>query len=70
MLRMEHVPHDRYPEVQPPGGWKLKLAETGGFVQGDTFDVFVAKVNDQLRGNGKPVLSWQTIYERVLNAQN
>lgn len=53
------------PDQQPPGGWSLRLAETGGVVTGEDFAEFVAKVNDQLRANGKDVLSWETILARA-----
>ncbi len=58
------------PDKQPPGGggWKLKLAETGGTVTGEDFGKFVVAVNDQLRANGFDTLSWETILERTRDA--
>lgn len=58
-------PSALYPDKQPPGGWRLKIAETGGDVTGEDFAQFVEAVNDQLRSNNFPVLSWEAILERV-----
>jgi len=57
------------PEVQPPGGWVLKLAETGGIVKGKDFADFVAKINDQLSANHHPKLTGAEILERMKHAQ-
>lgn len=59
------------PDKQPPGGggWKLKVEETGGTVAGEDFAQFVAAVNDMLKANGFPVLSWQAILERTRRAE-
>lgn len=56
------------PEKQPPGGWKLKLQETGGMIEGDTFDTFCRTVNGHLAANGHKELSQKEILRRATHS--
>lgn len=60
----------RPPDQQPPGGWKIKLRETGGTVEGEDFSDFLAKVNDMLVPNGFQRVTGDELLDRVYHAQH
>lgn len=53
------------PEVQPAGGWRLLVMETGGAIEGQTFDVFCRTINGHLLANGHGRLTCEEILRRV-----
>lgn len=58
------------PDKQPPGGWKLKLRETGGTVTGKDFHDFVKKINDQLAANKCATITPDEVFERMIHAED
>lgn len=58
------------PDKQPPGGWVVKIKETGGTVKGKDFVDFCKKINDQLSANGHAKITPDEVFERMIHAED
>ncbi len=56
------------PDRQPPGGWVVKLFETGGTVKSENFAEFLAAANNQLYANGFKMLTPEQLLARIPDA--